>query len=419
MIWPADLACFYPYRHNVSSEEVMIALLVLGMISSLALALVRRAPYLVFGWLWYSGHVGPGHRAGAGGAQCMADRYTYLPLVGVFVMGVWGATDLLSRLRQRTVVAGVASGITLAGCMYATWFQHQYWHDSERLFHRGLRLFPEGNAMANHCLGRALFDRGDDTGARAHFEEVLRLLPGFVPGHLNLANCLSRQGHFAEARFHYQEAIRLRPENAEAYKCLGSSLAAQMHLDEARTNFLQAIRYKPDYAEAYMRLGTAEMAQGKLTEALQHLAAAVEIHPDYDEAQYFLAHALADQARFDEAVHHFRAAIKANSGNAAAMNDLARMLVTEGNVQHANLAEVISLAQCACDLTQSRQADYLETLGIALAAAGRFPEAAEAIGKGLAVAETQGEAAMAAQLQKRLELYRGGRSSSGTKGASP
>jgi tetratricopeptide (TPR) repeat protein len=410
MAWPSDLAGYYPYRHDVSSGEVAVALLVLVLVSVLVLRLIQRAPYLVFGWLWYLGMLVPVIGLVQVGGQSMANRYTYLPLTGIFVGLVWGMSDLLTKLRYRAMVAGALSVLILIGCLGATWKEEKYWHDSESLFRRDLQLFPAGNAMANHCLGRALFDRGEDTEARAHFEEVVRLSPGFVPGHLNLANCLSRQGNFMEARVHYEEAIRLKPENPEAYKCLGSALAAQMQLDEARTNFLAAIRYKPDYSEAYMRLGMAEMAEGRVEEALKHLAEAVRIHPDNSEAQYFLAHALADQKRFEEATAHYLAAIKVNPGYAAAMNDVAWMWLTDGEPHHAHLNEAIGQARRACELTQGKNATYLETLGVALSEAGRFAEAIAVTEKSAALAAAEGNRDAVAQTQKHLLLYHAGRS---------
>ncbi len=409
MVWPSDLAPFYPYQHHVSAGAIIGALLVLAVISLVALRLARRAPYLLFGWLWYLGMLVPVIGLVQVGAQSMADRYTYLPLVGVFVMLVWGAAELLSPLRQRVRIAGMTSGLVLTGCIVVTCFQLQYWRNSEILFSRDLQLFPQGNAMAHHCVGRALYDRGADTEALPHFQETVRLLPDFVPGHLNLANCLSRQERYAEARFHYDEAIRLKPENAEAYKSLGASLAAQMKLDEARTNYFLAIKYKPDYVEAYMKLGTAEMAQGKPDEALEHLATAVRIHPDYAEAQYYLAHALQDHKRYAEAAQHYRAAIRANPNYADALNDLAWLLATERDAGQINPTEAINCAQRAGALTQHQNAAYLETLGIAFAAAGRFAEAMATMEKAIALANAGGNKALAAELQSQLNRLRAGR----------
>jgi protein O-mannosyl-transferase len=413
MIWPVDLAAFYPYRHVLAPREVLVALLVLALVSTAVVALRRRAPYLVVGWLWYLGMLVPVIGLMQVGAQGMADRYTYLPLVGIFLMWVWGTAEMIAGLRHRIAISAISSALILAGCVVATWRQEQHWHDSEALFRRDLQLFPDGNVMGHYCLGRALFERGADGEAKAHFDELLRLLPGFVPGHVSLGNCLSRQGQFAEALIHYTEAIRLEPKNPEAYKCLGASLAAQMKLDEAETNYLTAIRYKPDYAEAYMRLGTAEMAKGKAEEAIKYLTAAVAIHPDYAEAQYYLARALEDHKRFDEAAFHFNAAIKANPGYAVALNDLAWMLSTEVASNPARAAEAIGLAKRACELTHYKHPPYLETLGIAYSEAGRFPEAIEATEKAIAAAELDGQREAAAQMRKRLALYRSGRSYSG------
>jgi tetratricopeptide (TPR) repeat protein len=311
------------------------------------------------------------------------------------------------------VIAGAVSAGVLAACLGATWFQEKYWHDDERLFGRDLELFPQNNATAHHALGRALYQRGDDAGAIAHYEEVLRLLPNYARARFNLANCLSRQGRAEEAQAQYRAAIRLRPDNAETYKALGASLATQMKFEEARTNFLTALHYKPDYPEAHTRLGTLLMAQGKADEAISHLAAAVRIYPKDGEAQYYLAHALEDQKKFEEAAFHYRAAIKANPDYDAALNDLAWMWLTEGDPQRKHLAEAITLARRACDFTHDSNVAYLETLGAALSEAGRFSEAIAATERAIAVATSQGSQDVVAKLRKRLAMYRTERSFSG------
>ena len=409
MVWPSDLAVFYPYRHDLSSWEVLSALAFLAGVSVLAIVLVRRSPYLSVGWGWYLGMLVPVIGLVQVGGQSMADRYTYLPLVGIFIMLAWGMADGFARMRRGAVVATGMSAAVLAVCLATTWWQHQYWHDTETLFRRDLELYPAGNATAPHCLGRAFQLRGDDPAAIEQYEQVLRLLPNLASAHVHLGDSLTRVGRFSEAKAHYEEAMRLKPENPEVYKCLGTCLAAEMKLDAAQTNFLAALRLKPDYAEAHMRLGTLLMAQGKMEEGVQRLLTAAQIHPDYDEAQYYLANALAEQKRYDEAALHFRAAIQARPDFAAAMNDLAWMLATKRGPAP-NSADLIQLATRACELTGFTNIAYLETLGVVWSEARGFPEAISATEKACALAVTAGDKATADLLQKRLAVYRAGRS---------
>ena len=413
MIWPADLAPFYPYHHHVPPGEIIVTVLVLCALSALSLRLARRSPYLLFGWLWYLGMLVPVIGLVQVGAQSLADRYTYLPLVGIFVMCIWGAADWAARFRPGPALAGSLVAVLLAACLGITWKQQQYWRDSETLFRRDLEVCPTDNATGHHCLGRALFLKGDDVGAIEHYAEVLRLLPDLPDGHVSMANSLSRLEKFDQAMFHYREAIRLDPKHAEAYKSLGSCLAAQMKLEEARTNFLKALELKPDYAQAHTRLGTLLMAQGKMAEALEHLTTATQIHPDYDEGQYYLANALLDQKRFAQAAQHFRAAIKANPEYTAAFNDLAWMLATQVERNRANLAEAISAASTACALTQHTNASQLMTLGIAYSEAGRLADATATAEQAIALASARGERELMAQLQKQLSNFRAGRSATG------
>jgi len=413
MIWPVELAVLYPYHHNASSVVFHLAMLDVGFIWLLILRMARRSPYLLFGWLWYLGTLVPVIGLVQVGAQSLADRYTYLPLTGIFVMCIWGAADLASRFRYGTTVAGILSVILLAACLCATWGQQKYWHDSVTLFQRDLEVCPEGNPTAHHCLGRALFLKGDDAAAIPHYEEVLRLLPNLPDGYVSMGNSLNRQQKFPEAEFHYREAIRLDPTNAEAFKSLGTCLATQMKLEEARINFLMALKFKPDYAQAHTRLGTLLMLQGKAAEALEHLTTATKIYPDFDEGQYYLANALVEQKRFAEAADHFRAAIKANPDYAVAFNDLAWMLATQVERTRANMIEAISLARQACELTHGTNASHLATLGIAYSESGRFPEAVASAEKAVALARANGEVDLAAQVEKQLTQYRASRSATG------
>lgn len=419
MIWPLDLAPFYPYRLHPPFVEAAVAVCVLAFVSFLSIRFVRRAPYLLTGWLWYLGMLVPVIGLVQVGAQSMADRYTYLPLVGIFLMCVWGASDLLPRFQQRTVVMIATVAAVLIACFCLTWTQVHYWRDSETLFRRDLQVCPENNATGHHCLGRALFLNGDDAGAISHYAEVLRLLPDYPDGHLSMANSLTRLERFPEAVFHYQEAIRLDPKSAEAYKSFGVCLATMMKLDEAKTNYLTALKLKPDYAQAHTRLGTLLMAQGQTDAALHHLITATQIHPDFDEGQYYLANALLDQKRFDEAAVHFHAAIQANPGYAAAMNDLAWMMATQVDSGRANLTEAINMAQRACQLTYSTNAPYLETLGATLSEAGRFAEAITTTERAATVAYGQGDAEMVARMKKLISGYRTGRSYAGRSTMSP
>ncbi len=413
MVWPMDLAPFYPYRHDVPTGEMFVAVAVLVGISLICLRYMRRAPFLLIGWLWYLGMLVPVIGVVQVGAQSLADRYTYLPLVGIFVMCIWAVAEVVARVPVPRIVVWFSAMAVGVASIVGTRHQLQYWRDSELLFRRDLDLYPVDNAMAHHCLGRALFLKGDDAGAIQHYREVLRLLPNLPDGHVSMANSLNRLGQFAEAEAEYREAIRLDPKHAEAYKSLGSCLAGQMKLEEARTNLLRALELKPDYAQAHTRLGTLLMAQGKTEEALAHLTAAVKTHPDYDEGQYYLANALMDQKRFPEALEHFRAAIKANPEYAAALNDFAWLLATQSGPTNTNLGAALAAAQRASELTFQTNASHLMTLGIIYSELGKLPDAITVAQRAATLAAANGDADLAGQLQQQLVLYRNHRSATG------
>jgi tetratricopeptide (TPR) repeat protein len=406
--WPVDLAAYYPYEHSPSGGEVAVAILVLVIISALVVRFRRRAPYLPFGWLWFLGTLVPVIGLVQVGGQSMADRYTYLPLVGVFVMCVWGGADLMGGLPHAFLIRAAVSAGCLGACFAATLNQENYWRDTVSLFTRDLELFPVGNAMAHHCLGRAYFGRGDNEAAIREYQELARLLPNSSRAQLSLGECFEREGKAAEAIEHYREALVLDPHSAEVYKSLGGCLASQMKLDEARTNFLKAIELKPDYAEAYMRLATAEMAQGDTSAGVEHLKRAVEIFPAYPEPHYYLAHALEEKGDWEGAGAHFEAAIRSNPLYVEAMNDFARLLVMRPKTSDNREAQGMELARKACELTNRTNAACLETLGAALSRTGQFDEASQTIEAGIRAARAQANAEAAARMQTQLTLCRKG-----------
>jgi tetratricopeptide (TPR) repeat protein len=418
MFWPVDLAVFYPYRQEVPAVEVVGALLVLLVISTLAVVLRRRMPYLLVGWLWYLGMLIPVIGLVQVGAQSMADRYTYLPIVGIFWMAVWGAADLLAKKQFQPLLKAAAVAILLA-CFVMTLRQTQFWRDSEILFRRDLAVYPKNNATGHQCLGRALYLKGADEEAIEQYQEVLRLLPAYPEAHLSMANSLTRLGRYAEAEAHYQEGLRIDPTNAEGYKSLGSCLASQMKLDAAKTNFLTALQLKPDYVQAHTRLGTLLMAQGKMDEGLNHLITATRIHPDFDEAQYYLAHAYQERRQFGDASLHYRAAIKANPNYAAAISDFAWMTAIETIPDSHALTEAMSMARKACELTSFTNVDYLVVAAAVYSESNRAQEAISTVEQAIRLAAQSGQDNVLIELQKQLARYQSGQSYSGRNRTSP
>ncbi len=402
--WPTKLAAYYPFPADLPVTEAIMGVLLLGAVTLVAVVTARRAPYLVVGWLWFIGLLVPVIGLVQVGSQAMADRYTYLPLVGMFLAVVWVVAEATARWRWQRLALSLGGASLLAACFVCTRVQAGYWQNSIILFSHAIQVTGD-NALAQHNLGHALSLSGNQDEAIKHFNEAIRIKPGYPQAYFNRGNAYGVQDNLAQAIADYHEAIHFKPDYEQAYYNLGKALALEGKLEEARTNFLAALRCKPDYAEAETRLGNVLVLQGETQEALQHLTAAVRIGPDNDESQYFLGAALARQKRFAEAAAAFRAAIRANPNYASALNDLAWMLATQTNGPLRNLAEAENCAKRACELTHYEDPKCLDTLGVVLAGAGHTNEAVAWIEKAVALATAAGDAPVAAQLQQRLAAY--------------
>lgn len=334
-VWPSGLAVFYPFPLQLPAWQVLAAAATLAAITVLALRGVRTRPYLTVGWLWFLGTLVPVIGLVQVGPQAHADRYMYVPLVGLGIMLAWG----FPRSKATPALAAAAC----ICCAALAWVQLGYWQNSETLFRHALDVTSD-NYIAEHNLGSALLDepgklpdaiahlqaalRLDPGAAQAHsdlgtalaktgqttlaiqeFRAALRLAPGSAIVHNNLANALAADGRLAEALDEYQAALRIEPDYAEARQNLeairedpaashfnaGISLAKADRPREAIAEFEECLRLQPDNAEAHNNLGVVlSQMPGKLPEAISHFEAAVKLNPGYQDARFNLETARAE-----------------------------------------------------------------------------------------------------------------------------
>lgn len=279
-IMPIDLIVFYPHpSYSLPFWQVIVAVIVLVSVSVFVVWFRKICPYLLVGWLWYLGTLIPVIGFVQAGLQALADRYTYVPLIGLFIMLIWTAQDLAVRWRIRPIALGFgATGILIALTAGAS-MQVSHWRNNTTLFEHVLQVDPS-NYLAHKNLGGVLFRQKHFDEAKVHFMKVLEVMPTEPEAHDSLARVLINQGNYEEARAHLLEAIKLKPDYENPYCNLGAIFVHQGRIEEAKVQFMKALKLKPDYFDALNNLGVAFANQGHSDEAKTYFRKALKVKPD-------------------------------------------------------------------------------------------------------------------------------------------
>jgi Flp pilus assembly protein TadD len=272
-VWPQDLALFYPYPYGgLPAWKVAAAVAGLSLITVACVRARARAPYLLVGWLWYLVTLVPVIGLVQVGSQSMADRYTYVPLIGPFVMLAFALPERARRLATSGAVAALVALSVVA------FRQAGYWRDSVTLFTRSIDVTKD-NAVAENNLARALFERGEIESAVAHCAEAVRISPGLGDAQANLVRGLLALGRNEEAVARVREALRLRPEDPKTHVNAGLISRMAGHTDAAEASFREALRLDPTDQEAHLNLGAILVERGRRDEAIAEFETAVRLRP--------------------------------------------------------------------------------------------------------------------------------------------
>jgi Flp pilus assembly protein TadD len=331
MVWPRGLAVFYPHPGTrLPGWHAVGAGLLLACISIAVIRAARRHPYLAVGWLWYLGTLVPVIGLVQVGAQAMADRYTYVPLIGLFVIIAWSIPDLLAGNHYRKIVLSMAVGTVLLALTVSSWLQVQHWKNNLTLFKHALKVTAK-NYVAHDSLGNALAQQGKVEEAIDHYYEALKIKPNLVNLHNNLGVALLEQRKVKEAMSHYDIALRLNADYAETYNNFGVAWFTVGEFDKAIAHYHEALRLDPAYGKAHNNMGNALVEHGRFEEAILHYSKALETKVHYPEAHNNLGVALAQQGKLNEAIVQFKEALllKPDYTQARANLDLALALVGE------------------------------------------------------------------------------------------
>jgi tetratricopeptide (TPR) repeat protein len=457
MIWPVDLANFYPHRGDqLPVWQMSLAIVTLAMVSAGAIALRRKCPYLVTGWFWYLVMLVPVIGLIQVGSQAHADRYTYLPQIGLYLFVAWGITDVLATgvwpifpthsargrrpvgsALQRRILAVMASVavIALAWCARV---QASYWRNGESLWRHALAV-TSGNFIAYDGLGDYLAQRGRLDEAIGQFQNALSIAPGYPDIRTNLILALTRKGRTDEAITNLQAFVREYPNDAQAQYNLGNALqkkgdlqgaiaayektlslqahypAAHYNLgialdkngqtDEATAQYREAIQEQPNYSEAYYLLGNHLLQKGRVDDAIATYERALKNRPKYPDAEKNIGLALLQKGRTSEAIAHWQNVLAIQSDSVDCLNNLAWVLATFPETWIRNGRQALTLAKHASQLSGDKDPAILRTLAAAYAENGRFTEARVTAETGLRLANSQENAALANILQGDIAHY--------------
>jgi len=369
-VWPAKLAIIYPLPNQIPAWQIAVAVVVLILISLLAWCARKNAPYLLIGWLWFIGTLVPVIGLVQVGGQALADRYTYVPLIGVFIAVAYVVDTVAAVFRVPRVIPSVAAGVVLAGCVFGTEYQLQFWQDSEKLFSHAIAVTKD-NAIAYINLGVSLEEKDRKPEALAEYRKAIQIDPHRFQARNNVANLLASMGMRDEAFREYQEALRL------------NSRAAVAHINFA----------------------TLLSEMGRFDDAMKEYATAVQLDPEDPRPHYLMGKACLRHGQSAEAVKHFRDALQRDPNDFQTLTWLARVLASDQNAAVRNGKEAVSLAERATNLTGGGQPFVLDALAMAYAEAGDFRSANEVGQKAIQVAAAVGAQKTLPGLQERLQLY--------------
>jgi hypothetical protein len=290
--WPTDLAIVYPYVYHWPASAIAGSVLLLVLVSVLALVLFRRQPWLASGWFWFLGTLVPVIGFVQVGAQSMADRYFYIPSIGLFIVLVWGAAELCAARPHGKLILSLAGGGALAGCVLATSLQISCWRSSTSLFLHALDV-TQNNYVADNALGKTFEKAGDNARARVLYREAVRIEPRYAISQYNLGLCLIGFGLNDQAFEHLAAAAQLDPNNPDAQFNLGVFFQQNQRWPDAAHCFEATLRRRPGFVPARERLAQTLARQGEFSEAAAQYHEALRLQPNLTAAKKELADLLA------------------------------------------------------------------------------------------------------------------------------
>ena len=409
MVWPEGLAVFYPQlKKGYPAWAIGLSFLLLALITGGVLAFGRRRRWLLAGWLWYLGMLTPMIGMVQVGVFAHADRMTYLPQIGLYLLLAWEVAAMSAAWFYRRATLGGLAAIVLVALIFCARTQTTYWKNSVTLWTHTIAC-TRGNYIAYGSLANALLQKGRIDEALTYFQKMLKIKPDDANALYNLGNALLQKGRVEEAITHYQEALQIEPDDAAIHGNLGNALLQKGKVDEAITQFQRVLQINPHDAKAHYRLGITLFQKGRVDEAIDHYQKALQIEPEDAEGHGNLGNALQQKGQGDEAITQYQKALQIQPANPEFQNNLAWLLATCPQAALRNGNKAVELAGQANEIAGGKNPFFLDTLAAAYAEAGRYSEAVETAQRALRLAEGQSNTRLAGQLQVEMKLYQAGK----------
>ena len=314
MIWPINLAVFYPYPDIINPLVALLCALFLLIITTLILFAAKNLPYLALGWFWYLVTLLPVIGIVQVGEQQLADRYTYISLIGIFIIVVWGLADILTQWRYGKVVLGVLSASVFALLITTTWVQIGTWKNSEILFRHALAV-TKNNYVAHDSLGLAISTRGDFEGAISQYRQAIKIKPNYLLACNSIGFALFDEKKYTEAFKQFQECLKIDPESSIAYLGLGDTMLATSNFTEAIRSYTEALRIDPNHTETYSKLGLAYLKKGNVQDSIKYCHKALMIKHDDAIATKVLEVANIAQLRIEGSIFELNKSLQTQPEN--------------------------------------------------------------------------------------------------------
>ena len=367
-VWPHKLAIFYPHPGNtLPLWQIMGATLLIAAACVLAIRAAKKYPYIAVGLFWYLGTLVPVIGLVQVGDQAMADRYTYIPLIGFFIMIVWSVNDLFKKWRFHKLFFGILSIILLVALSWKTFFQLTYWKNGITLFEHAISV-TDNNYLAQNNLGTA-YAPVDLNKAIFHYRSALKLKPRLAVAFYNLGNVYIRKGQIDEAIHHYLKALQIKPDYLDALNNLGMAYLNRDDYDKAALYFETALKINPQKANVRNNLANIYVLEGKIEKAIFHYKKLIGSNHENADFHYNLALALETQRKIDEAILNYKESLRIDPKHSKAHYGLGNLLLSQGKVKEAvhHFAEAIKF--------EPNYVQVYDKLGMILFRQGKFNKA--------------------------------------------